>query len=356
MTRSTRHRAQGELDVTFEALAQHAEASVATARAQIGDATDTARGDVLFWLEAAGRTLASHRRDLADLHDNDELARRLRMIESKTRAMANSMDFAFLLDRERNLLSIGYSVTDGQLDPSCYDLLASEARLASFIAIAKHDVPSKHWFRLGRNVTWVDGGAALISWSGSMFEYLMPSLVMRAPIGSLLENTSRLIVRRQINFATKLGLPWGISESAYNVRDLSLTYQYSSFGVPGLGLKRGLGDNLVIAPYATALAAMVDPPAAARNLDAPRTRRRARSLRLLRGARLHPGAHARGQPRRDRLRVHGASPGDDGRRARGRAAARRDAQALSRGAPDAGGGVAAAGTATARGDGVVSAS
>ena len=259
-------RAQGELDVTFEALAQHVEASVATARAQIGDATDTARGDVLFWLEAAARTLASHRRDLADLHDNDELTRRLRMIESKARAMANSMDFAFLLDRERNLLSIGYSVTDGQLDPSCYDLLASEARLASFIAIAKHDVPSKHWFRLGRNVTWVDGGAALISWSGSMFEYLMPSLVMRAPIGSLLENTSRLIVRRQINFATKLGLPWGISESAYNVRDLLLTYQYSSFGVPGLGLKRGLGDNLVIAPYATALAAMVDPPAAARNL------------------------------------------------------------------------------------------
>ena len=194
---------QGEFDVTFEALAQHAGACVATARAQIGDATDTARGDVMFWLEAAVRTLASHRRDLADLRDNDGLTRRLHMIESKARTMANSMDFAFLLDRERNLLSIGYSVTDGQLDPSCYDLLASEARLASFIAIAKRDIPAKHWFRLGRNVTRVDGGAALISWSGSMFEYLMPSLVMRAPIGSLLENTSRLIVGRQINFATK---------------------------------------------------------------------------------------------------------------------------------------------------------
>ena len=107
------------------------------------------------------------------------------------------------------------------------------------MAIAKGDVPSRHWFRLGRAVTPVGHGAALISWSGSMFEYLMPSLVMRAPAGSLLEQTSRLIVRRQIDYGAERGVPWGISESAYNVRDLEFTYQYSNFGVPGLGSSAG---------------------------------------------------------------------------------------------------------------------
>ena len=117
--------------------------------------------------------------------------------------MALAMEFGFLLDRERKLLSIGYR-PDGTLDPSCYDLLASEARLASFFAIAKGDVPARHWFRLGRP-SRRSRGAALISWSGSMFEYLMPSLVMRAPAGSLLEQTSRLIVRRQIDYAARCG-------------------------------------------------------------------------------------------------------------------------------------------------------
>ena len=152
--------------------------------------------------------------------------------------MALAMQFDFLLDPERRLLSIGYRAADGTLDPSCYDLLASEARLASFVAIAKNDAPARHWFRLGRPVTPIGHGAALISWSGSMFEYLMPSLVMRAPSGSLLEQTNRLIVQRQIDYARGLGLPWGISESAYNARDMEFTYQYSNFGVPGLGLKR----------------------------------------------------------------------------------------------------------------------
>ena len=175
------------------------------------------------------------------------------------------MGYGFLLDHDRKLLSIGYRVPEGALDPSCYDLLASEARLASFIAIAKGDVPARHWFRLGRAVTPIAHRAALISWSGSMFEYLMPSLIMRAPAGSLFEQTSRLIVRRQIAYGTSLRLPWGMSESAYNTRDLEFTYQYSNFGVPGLGLKRGLGENVVVAPYATALATMVDPTAAARN-------------------------------------------------------------------------------------------
>jgi cyclic beta-1,2-glucan synthetase len=143
--------------------------------------------------------------------------------------------------------------------------LASEARLASFIAIAKGDIPAKHWFRMGRTLTPLDGGSALISWSGSMFEYLMPSLVMRAPGGSLLEQTNKLVVRRQKEYGGELGIPWGMSESQYNARDLEQTYQYSSFGVPDLGYKRGLGENTVIAPYASGLAAMVDPVAAAKN-------------------------------------------------------------------------------------------
>jgi cyclic beta-1,2-glucan synthetase len=177
------------------------------------------------------------------------------------------MEFGFLYDLDRQLLAIGYRAPEAARDDYSYDLLASEARLASFIAIAKGDVPSRHWFRLGRSVTPVVHSAALISWSGSMFEYLMPSLIMRAPAGSLIEETSQSIVKRQIAYGKELGLPWGISESAYNVRDLELTYQYSNFGVPGLGLKRGLAANLVVAPYATALAAMVDPSAALRNFE-----------------------------------------------------------------------------------------
>ena len=212
------------------------------------------------------------------------------------------MDFGCLFDRERQLLSIGYRIADGTLETSCYDLLASEARLASFVAIAKGDVPVRHWFRLGRSLTPVERGSALISWSGSMFEYLMPSLVMRAPAGSLLEQTSRLVVRRHQRYGAGLGVPWGISESAYNARDLELTYQYSNFGVPGLGLKRGLGEDAVVAPYATALAAMVDPKAAAENFGAPRRCRRSRSLRLVRGARLHPRAAPGGRAGGDRAR------------------------------------------------------
>ena len=195
------------------------------------------------------------------------LERRLTALGTIAGKLFDEMKFDFLFDPARHLFSIGYHVAGGSLDPNWYDLLASEARLASFVAIAKGDVAALHWFRLGRGLTPVDRGSALISWSGSMFEYLMPSLVMRAPVGSLLEQTNRLVVRRQIEYGTQLGVPWGVSESAYNARDLELTYQYSNFGVPGLGLKRGLRENAVIAPYATALAAMVFPEAAARNFS-----------------------------------------------------------------------------------------
>jgi cyclic beta-1,2-glucan synthetase len=223
--------------------------------------------DMLFWVQACHHALHSHGRD-GDLHAAGRAALDLRLLAlaEAAHAMAMAMEFGFLLDTERSLLAIGYLVPEGTLDPSCYDLLASEARLASFFAVAKGDVPARHWFRLGRGMVPVAHSSALVSWSGSMFEYLMPSLVMRAPFGSLLEQTSSLIVRRQIEHASALGIPWGISESAYNARDLEMTYQYSNFGVPSLGLKRGLSENCVIAPYATALAAMVDPRAAGANL------------------------------------------------------------------------------------------
>ena len=222
--------------------------------------------DFVFWIESLKKTLAEHQRDRGQLADASlNLGARLQAIADTAREMAMAMDFAFLLDPERKLMSIGYSLTDNRLDPSCYDLLASEARLASLFAIAKGDVSTRHWFRLGRAATPLGNGSALISWSGSMFEYLMPSLVMRAPAGSLLSETNRLVVARQEAYGSSLGIPWGVSESSYNARDIEFTYQYSNFGVPGLGLKRGLSDNQVIAPYATGLATMVDPRAARRN-------------------------------------------------------------------------------------------
>jgi cyclic beta-1,2-glucan synthetase len=247
-------------------LAPAAATLVDIALALSSELGDTECAEVLYWAQATQRCIASGRRDASqDEAAMEGLKRRLASLEARARAMAEAMQFGFLLDPERRLLSIGYRASDGTLDPSCYDLLASEARLASFVAIAKNDVPARHWFRLGRPVTPIGYGAALVSWSGSMFEYLMPSLVLRAPAGSLLEQTNRLIVQRQIAYGAELDVPWGVSESAYNARDLESTYQYSNFGVPGLGIKRGLGDNTVIAPYATALAAMVDPQRAARN-------------------------------------------------------------------------------------------
>jgi len=195
------------------------------------------------------------------------LSHRLAVIEDHAKSMFDSMEFGFLFDADRQLLSIGYRDSDGALDANFYDLLASEARLASFIAIAKGDLPAKHWFRLGRTMTPIDGNSGLISWSGSMFEYLMPSLVMRAPAGSLLNETNRLVVWRQQKYADGLDVPWGMSESEYNVRDIEQTYQYSSFGIPDLAYKRGLGESTVVAPYASGLAAMIDPTAAARNFQ-----------------------------------------------------------------------------------------
>jgi cyclic beta-1,2-glucan synthetase len=194
------------------------------------------------------------------------LLTRLARLAQTCESHFHEMDFSFLLDEDRELFAIGYNVSDLRLDNSYYDLLASEARLASFVGIAKGDVLQEHWFRLGRQLTLVHRSRALVSWTGTMFEYLMPLLVMRSYPGTLLDQTYRAVVTRQIEYGDERGVPWGISESAYNARDLQLNYQYAPFGVPGLGLKRGLVQDLVVAPYATMLAAVVDPSAAMANL------------------------------------------------------------------------------------------
>ncbi|HUG98133.1 MAG TPA: glucoamylase family protein [Gammaproteobacteria bacterium] len=177
------------------------------------------------------------------------------------------MDFVFLYDSACDLLAIGYDVGERRRDPSCYDLLASEARLASFLLIAQGQVPQKHWFSLGRLLTSHGGDVSLISWSGSMFEYLMPQLIMPSYANTLLEQTCKAAVSRQIEYGRQREVPWGISESCYNAADIYQVYQYRAFGVPGLGFKRGLGDDLVIAPYASALALTVMPQEACRNLE-----------------------------------------------------------------------------------------
>jgi cyclic beta-1,2-glucan synthetase len=199
----------------------------------------------------------------------DALRRRLHDLADRCESLADGMNWKFLYDRARGVFSIGFRLADtegpGRLDPSYYDLLASEARLASFIAIARDEVPQEHWFRLARALVSVEGSATLVSWSGSMFEYLMPLLLLRSHPETLLENACRAAVRAQIVYGKRHRVPWGISESAYHVMDPHGSYQYKAFGVPGLGLKRGLAEDLVIAPYATALAALVDPAAAAAN-------------------------------------------------------------------------------------------
>lgn len=242
-------------------LRRLAEKAVRDAVASAPRGVDAVSDELLFWLDALRNSVVEHQRDRL-LSAAPLLEARVRSVAKQARAFVAGMDFAFLFNTERDLFSIGYSLADNSLDSSCYDLLASEARLASLIAIAKGDVPTRHWFRLGRTATPVGTASALISWSGSMFEYLMPSLVMRAPVGSLLEQSNHLVVEVQQAYGRKKGVPWGISESAFNARDLEFTYQYSNFGVPGLGLKRGLAENLVVAPYATGLAAMIKPRAA----------------------------------------------------------------------------------------------
>ena len=177
------------------------------------------------------------------------------------------MEYGFLFNSARRQLAIGYNAGEHRLDASYYDLLASEARLCNFIAIAQEQLPQESWFALGRILTAHEGEPALLSWSGSMFEYLMPLLVMPTYDNTLLDQTYKAAVDRQIAYGKERNVPWGVSESGYNAVDVHFNYQYRAFGVPGLGLKRGLGEDLVIAPYASVLALMIAPQAACRNLE-----------------------------------------------------------------------------------------
>lgn len=176
------------------------------------------------------------------------------------------VEYDFLYDRDKKLLHIGYNVSEHRKDASYYDLLASEARLAIYVAIAQGRIPQQSWFALGRLLTMGDKAPVLLSWSGSMFEYLMPQLVMPTYPNTLIDQTSKAMVERQIEYGKQNGIPWGVSESGYNMVDANLNYQYKAFGVPGMGLKRGLGEDLVIAPYATMLALMVAPKESCDNL------------------------------------------------------------------------------------------
>ena len=193
---------------------------------------------------------------------------RIRLIEAlavQTNDFAR-MEYGFLYDPATKLLTIGYNLSERRLDQSYYDLLASEARLGSFVAIAQGQIPQDNWFALGRQLTVAGGDPILLSWSGSMFEYLMPLLVMPNYPNTLLDQTYKAAVERQIEYGAQRSVPWGMSESGYNAFDASRNYQYRAFGVPGLGLKRGLGDDLVVAPYASMMALMVAPQAACINL------------------------------------------------------------------------------------------
>lgn len=222
-------------------------------------------------------------RQLAGLNLADWAAQHQPQVECVRRAASNSlqtlerltrlsrslaqMDFSLLFDPQRDLFVIGYNAEDRRLDSGYYDLLASEVRLTNYLAIAQGQIPQRAWFTLGRLLGENAGVPTLLSWSGSMFEYLMPMLVMPNYDGSLLDKTCRAAVAVQIEHGNLLDIPWGVSESGYYALDAHFNYQYRAFGVQALGLQRGLSNDVVIAPYASALALLVDAEAACENLQ-----------------------------------------------------------------------------------------
>ncbi|WP_397568385.1 GH36-type glycosyl hydrolase domain-containing protein [Schlesneria sp. T3-172] len=231
--------------------------------------------DRILSLEKTGPVLApaerkwlEHLRELV-LQSTHTACERVHQIEELSEQCAEFADieYDFLYDSRRRLLAIGFNVSELRRDGSFYDLLASEARLASFVAIAQGRLSQENWFALGRSLTRSHGQLTLLSWSGSMFEYLMPLLVMPTYDDTLLDQTYQTVIDRQIQYGRQRGVPWGVSESGYNATDANMNYQYRAFGVPGLGYKRGLADDLVIAPYATAMALMVSPRKACINLE-----------------------------------------------------------------------------------------
>ncbi len=208
------------------------------------------------------------RRLPASVENAARLAHALQRIAGDADRLVNEMDFSFLYNPKRKLFSTGYNVSAATLDPYYYDLLASEARTAVFISAAKGEVNQEAWFRLGRSFTSYLGERLLFSWSGTMFEYLMPALWMRSLPDTIMDQTLRAVVRCQQGYGQRNGVPWGVSEAAFSERDPCGTYHYRAFGVPGLALDPQASDKLVVSPYSTFLALPVEPEAAIRNLEA----------------------------------------------------------------------------------------
>ena len=198
---------------------------------------------------------------------SEDIVNKIRCLELKIMRMVEETNFSILYDNNKELFSIGYDIEKGSIGNCYYDLLASEARQASFIAIAKGDVNQGHWFKLGRSITTIYGNKGLVSWSGTMFEYLMPLLIMGNFPDTLLDETYKSIIIGQKKYCNKRHLQcWGISESAFSAVDATSTYQYKAFGVPGIGLKRGLKNDLVLSPYSTILSMQLDLKGSLENL------------------------------------------------------------------------------------------
>jgi cyclic beta-1,2-glucan synthetase len=229
-------------------------------QAEVGKQTKNNTEDENLWLELLQRALTK------TICKAVELIGATEKLAQQCNELAD-MEWDFLYDTSSHLFTIGFNVQEHRIDVSYYDLLASEVRLCIFVCIAQGKLPEESWFALGRLLTNVDGRSILLSWSGSMFEYLMPLLVMPTYENTLLDQTYKAAVEWQITYGKKTGKPWGISESGYNMINASSNYQYRAFGAPGLGLKRGLEEDAVIAPYASALALMVAPEKACENLE-----------------------------------------------------------------------------------------
>ncbi|SET37424.1 Cellobiose phosphorylase [Natronincola peptidivorans] len=205
---------------------------------------------------------------LKKIHHIEETIKKGKLLIERINTLAETTAFTHLYDKKRGLFSIGYNVDEERLTNSYYDLLASEVRTTSYLAIVRREVPQNHWFKLGRAMSIVDGNRGLVSWTGTMFEYFMPYLVMKNYENTLMEESYATAVKAQKSYCQDKGLPWGISESGYYAFDMSLNYQYKAFGIPNLGLKRGLAKDMVVSPYSTFLALPFAPMEAMKNMKA----------------------------------------------------------------------------------------
>jgi cyclic beta-1,2-glucan synthetase len=237
---------------------------------QLADAIDAVPDELTRWADRLSGQIDKQRAEIEKLTGGgaSQIWARCRQLAERAHRLACAMDFRFLYNERRHLFTVGFNAALGRADNSHYDLLASEACLTSLLAIARGQADQKHWFQLGRPLAGSTRSLVLVSWGGTMFEYLMPRLLLRSYPGTLLDESHRTAVARQIEYGRQRRVPWGISESAFSALDRARDYQYQSFGVPGLGLKRGLADELVIAPYATALALAVRPQEAIGNFRA----------------------------------------------------------------------------------------